>query len=57
MTDAELEDAITTSSLQFIAAKTPSERRKIWNAHKKLLEQRSEQKVREMEEKIFGGES
>ena len=50
MTDAELEDAITTSSLQFIAAKTPSERRKIWNAHKKLLEQRSEQKVREMEE-------
>lgn len=48
--DLDLERKIEASSLQFLAATTPSQRRKIWNEHKLLLAKRSEEQVRKMEE-------
>lgn len=48
--DFDLEAKIAASSLQFLAAKNPSERRRIWNEHKKLIASRSAAQVRKMEE-------
>ena len=47
--DAELERRIEASSLQFLAAKNPSERRKLWRHHKELLASRSAAQVERME--------
>lgn len=47
--DFDLEAKIAASSLQFLAAKTPSERRKIWAEHKKLIATRSQEQVESME--------
>lgn len=47
--DAELERRIEASSLQFLAAKNPSERRKLWHRHKKLIASRSQRQVERME--------
>lgn len=47
--DEDLERKIEASSLQFLAAKTPSERRKIWDAHKKLLASRSPEQIEALE--------
>lgn len=47
--DFDLERKIEASSLQFLAATTPSQRRKIWANHKLLLAQRSAAQVEAME--------
>lgn len=47
--DADLEAKIEASSLQFLAAKTPSERRRIWAEHRKLLASRSREQIERME--------
>ena len=48
-TDAALEAEIEFTALRLQTAKTPNERRAAWNALCQLHEQRSEDRVRQME--------
>ncbi len=49
--DARLERSIQIASLEAYAAQSPEERRTAWERLKRLIAQRSPERVREMEEK------
>jgi len=49
--DARLERSIQIASLEAYAAQSPEERRTAWERLRRLIAQRSPERVREMEEK------
>lgn len=49
--DQRLERSIEVASLEFHCAQSPEERRTAWERLKRLIAQRSPERVREMEEK------
>ena len=49
--DQRLERSIEVASLEFHCSQSPEERRTAWERLKRLIAQRSPERVREMEEK------
>ena len=52
--DARLERSIQIASLEAYAAQSPEERRTAWERLKRLIAQRSPERVREIEERKAG---